>query len=390
MIVASRNGNQRILQTMLEHEVAANRSRPESSSDSNLVFLCIQSARKAAKDGHQVIIQTLYNYLWSEDLQFKVLTSAMRDAVACSHYNMITPLRIMARPEESTHLSGTALVAMSSTKKAHSQERLVHDLGQLFNELVNLVDDPQTLVDYQLRAIREALRASNYAAVYALIEKGSNHRVLETESDILQTALRAFSINWNRNEHSLTKLLELLISHGAPVNSRDGDGKKPLYHFCVRGDVDMFDTLVNSCADPWASHDSLSKGNLDETTTSAKQDASASVDLLQITLDSHLTFRPLHNKWGYIVMRLLDIGMVHDPRSPSLVSFLHISCIYENVEFREKVAFLDCEYRCSCSTVGRKGPGFWNSTSCRDLRRSEEHSRTFITTWRRTYCKERV
>ena len=297
MIVAARNRNHVILRMFLEYERTTNYI--EKSAEPNDIAL-EYSVQEAAEFSYLDIVRLLLEYSDDEETRSKLLSVAVREAIAHNHQEMITALQTLAQPLEGCCLLGDALSAAAGKRPSFDSLTCTHtsnvdDVATLFDELLHECNSSKIYLNYQLKALKEALSAGNRGAARFLLDKDITSTLSKTETDILQVAINAI---WNNDFRSSSEddmnssinLFELLIAHGAPLNQRDGHGNTPVFYACARPNLSIVQILIKAGADPWLDFATLPSNNLQESISPSEEQRLKKFNLLKIALDAHLNY----------------------------------------------------------------------------------------------------
>ncbi|KAL1969908.1 hypothetical protein VTN77DRAFT_7417 [Rasamsonia byssochlamydoides] len=189
---------------------------------------------------------------------------------------------------------------------------LEKDESSLFEEFHRLSQTSDVFISSYEEALREAAKTGNMKIMQFLLETRSTGDPARTQSAMLP---------W--------------------VNHTDEHGNTALYYACTKGNLDVFNALLEVGANPFTKHLPFPSRNLsvkDENLNGVRTDK---VNLLQITLDalaSHdIWLTSLRKAWGPIVCYFLDAGMDVNLDDPSLIKFFHISCFQGNLHYVEKL-----------------------------------------------------
>lgn len=357
MLVAARNGFERTIRKFIEYGRAK-----DGSMDSEIVsdFLLEQSIREASENGHLHVVKALLGTSsFYEHPEYIFI--AVSEARMHGQHGILDDLRALAPPLDSNRLLGIELAAIASTPP--NKRSIIPYLEPLFDRLSSESKDPQLYPIFKVKALRNALKAGQYEAARFLLEKDQSCRVLETETDILQFAIRNMWIDEFSDGQgedygdSLAHrdLLDVLIKHGASTESLDSSGNTPLFYACSNPIPGVFDMLIDSKANPWTEHALRLSDSLESTILCQEVGDANKFNLLKVALQSLIENEKIgaltniaqdsrtdpsiaYSEWEKIILFLLDLGMPFDPNDPSLVSFFHIACLRGSLECVQRLA----------------------------------------------------
>ncbi len=360
MLVAARNGFEGTIRVFMEYGRATLGSMdPQIISD----LLLEQSIREASANGHLHIVKALLEQSSFYEHSQSIFI-AMCEARMHGRNGILVDLRALAPPLDSHHLLGVELAAMASTQP--NQGIITPYLEPLFDRLSSERVDPQLCTVFIVKALRDALKTGQYEATRFLLEKDKSFRILETETDILQFAIRTMWINDFSNGQnsdygdSLTHrdLLDVFIKHGASAESFDSLGNTPLFYACAYPIPGVFDILIESKVSPWTEHALTLSDSLESTVSCREVGDANKPNLLNVTLQSRIENENMgtltniarnsrnsrkdrsivYLELEKIILFLLNLGMPFDPSDPSLVSFLHVACLRGSLECVQRLA----------------------------------------------------
>lgn len=250
-------------------------------------------------------------------------------------------LRQQPSPEDAD-LAGLTLVTLANRNTDVKQANPTEDFRNQLAECFGAGTGHPSFEKHHVEALRITLKAGHLEIASNLLKLDSTHSFLAHEMDLIQLAINtetSRSHTYGREPEDMPQLVQRMISYGAPINAVDEKGNTPLYYVCKAGYAASFNILVAAGAELRTSHEALPDSNHDkeESVTVASGKESSKVNLLDVTLESHLKSSkgrpiseiwndPQHKDWWDIIVFLLDKGLTFRRTDPRLAKFLQISC----------------------------------------------------------------
>ncbi|KAF4627359.1 hypothetical protein G7Y89_g10795 [Cudoniella acicularis] len=228
--------------------------------------------------------------------------------------------------------AAAALTALLSKKITRKEKTLFPHERQLLDLYIHIGTSSLDFKYAHIHAIRTTLSPLSpfLELMEILVRADLSNRLLENEGDLIGMLLRVgrnmrLSLNHQFGEDWVLEMLDMMLSHGAPVNGLDEEGNTPLYTCCRLGNFEAFERLTAAGADLRTLHKSI------------RGDASQKVNLLQIELDASLRRRddaPIQLymssasayldtryslKWFTMTEFLIDAGLPFDSDHPAIV-----------------------------------------------------------------------
>ena len=351
MIVAARNGHEGAIHLLLKYGRAMDDAMdPGVISD----ILLQQSIREASASGHLHIVTLLLQQYSLDDKRSHCIAIALCEAMTHDQTEIRAYLQALAMKIEKIRFMEDVLLTMASKRPAfdfgtRSYGSNTHHLENLFNYLDLEKLDSKIGLNIQLEALKGALKAGQYANAQILLGKDTSCSILKTETEILHFAICTMWINdfhknlevFGRDRSVYGNLIKDMIKHGAPTESHDSLGHTPLFYACSKPMPEVFNTLIEFKANPWTEHTSILGDSPESLTPSLEHTTAKKFNLLNVALTSQLDHGDnldAHKERDKIILSLLDLGLQIDPNDINIINFLHIACLWGELEHVQKLA----------------------------------------------------
>lgn len=245
-------------------------------------------------------MRLLLDHAVSESTRELLVSEFIREGIIRDWYTFLWDVKADFAPQFYDRLPPQAFLAISAKEQSdHSDENRSDIVGQL----QQLCESYPMCVSSYPETLTEAARSGNTEAICFLLH---------------DTGFRSVLKMWHRRYADRWKRDTLTIG-------------RSLYHACTGGHADAFCALVDAGADPYADHLPCPSPFISDTSNRLLDEERNKFNLLQIALDARLADErgrssfvwgcPLRERWGPIVLYLLDAGLDVDMESPSLVKF---------------------------------------------------------------------
>ena len=238
-----------------------------------------------------------------------------------------------AAQEIRTKIAGVTLVKMASGDLTQSREVLFEDEKDVLEECFARGQSGRNFAGYHIQAIRSGLRCTNNInIVRLLLAKDLSNQLLRDDVEILLVAVREYG---ESHRKSVPEMVQLLISHGAPINTLDDQGNSSLYYACLYGLLDVFQVLIDSGADYMTWHNRLDPSSGREYPRVIFKPI-YKVLLLQITVDALSLVSGAYGSWVPIIMFLADSGLTVPLNDPAVTTLIDAACYFGILPHVEK------------------------------------------------------
>ena len=351
MIVAARNGHEGAVHLLLKHGRAMDDAMdPGVISD----ILLQQSIREASASGHLHIVKAFLQQCSLDDKRSHCIAIALCEARTHDQNEIRAYLQPLAETIDKTRFMGDELLTMASKRPAFDSGTRrygsnTHHLENLFHHLGLEKLDSKIGVNIQLEALKGALKAGQYANAQFLLGKDASCSIFKTETEILHSAICTMWTNdfhknremFGRDRSVYGNLIKDMIKHGAPIESYDSLGHTPLFYACSKPIPGIFDILIEFKANPWTEHTSILGDSPESLTPPLEHITAKKFNLLNVALTSQLDSGDnldAHKERDNIILSLLDLGLQIDPNDTNIINFLHVACLWGELECVQKLA----------------------------------------------------
>ncbi|KAF2873893.1 hypothetical protein BDV95DRAFT_593188 [Massariosphaeria phaeospora] len=259
---------------------------------------------------------------------------------------------------------GETLVNVAAKRARGGQRELFDYERELLEHCFAYRKASPTFQKTYIKAVRLATQNRSRELLDFLLQHDETGTLLRAESDILQTAIKAYISRYTITStelESLVQTVQLLSRHGAPLNTRDVEGNTPLYYTCVLGRFEPFKALVDANADYTVLHQPIHETNVDGLTVPDSGQPKSPVNLVQITLGTWT--KQLHSpwdvyaipeRWANIAIYLLDEGLECDKDDPALRLLLHVAAYQGNISTLQKLIGYGVDVNCGAVVISSK------------------------------------
>ena len=244
--------------------------------------------------------------------------------------------------KEDVKTAGATLVKLANRDSSHI---LLNDDRDLIERCIKIGGDDDHFSHCHLNAIDAAATSWNLDLLTILMDRDCSGLSWASKPGILQRTID-LQLHSRKSYGNLLDIAQLLIRHGVVINSFDSHGNTALYFACTYGLREIFELLLRSGASTTTEHISPNVNEHGVTISMADRQISDStkVNLLQITLNALWISSTIQNdcasayeRWGNIIMKLIDLGLTASLDDPALSNFLELACRERKLEAVKRV-----------------------------------------------------